>query len=364
MARRQRINTFSLSFLDIMFCGFGATVLIFMIINHATEERSEGYNRQLRAEVARLEEQVMIGEANLTRLKNSMQLVDDETAEAQGLSLQLIRTVTEMREELADSDQSTLARRESLAKLKADIQALEEDTRRLEGSRGGDEDIGNAARTFVGEGDRQYVTGMRVGGKHILFLIDASASMLDETIVNVIRRRNMNEADKLAGPKWQRALATVDWLTSQVPADSQFQIYTFNTTPTAVIPGTASTWQDGADSGLLDDAMERLRTTVPFNGTSLINALSVVNTLDPMPDNIYLVTDGLPTQGRRPPLVNKVSADGRLKHFRRAVRELPRGIPVNVVLFPFEGDPQAAASYWNLVHITGGSFMSPARDWP
>ena len=36
MARRKRsFTTFNLSFLDIMSCGFGAVVLVFLIIDHA-----------------------------------------------------------------------------------------------------------------------------------------------------------------------------------------------------------------------------------------------------------------------------------------------------------------------------------------
>jgi hypothetical protein len=29
-----------------------------------------------------------------------------------------------------------------------------------------------------------------------------------------------------------------------------------------------------------------------------------------------------------------------------------------------EGDPMAAAAYWNLARTTGGSFISPSKDWP
>lgn len=39
MARKRRgFNVFSLSFLDIMSCGFGATILVFLIIDHAGAE--------------------------------------------------------------------------------------------------------------------------------------------------------------------------------------------------------------------------------------------------------------------------------------------------------------------------------------
>ena len=34
------------------------------------------------------------------------------------------------------------------------------------------------------------------------------------------------------------------------------------------------------------------------------------------------------------------------------------------LMYPMEGDPLAAPSYWELALRTGGSFMSPSDDWP
>src|SRR3546814_4590621 len=55
----------------------------------------------------------------------------------------------------------------------------------------------------AGEGTRQYLAGMQVKGKRVLILMDTSASMLDETVVGVIRRRNMDIATQRASPKWR-----------------------------------------------------------------------------------------------------------------------------------------------------------------
>ena len=79
---------------------------------------------------------------------------------------------------------------------------------------------------------------------------------------------------------------------------------------------------------------------------------------------INLVTDGLPTQGSSPPSATTVSAEERLRHFERAARSVPSGVPVNTILLPMEGDAWAAAAYWKLAVQTRGSFMTPARDWP
>jgi len=48
----------------------------------------------------------------------------------------------------------------------------------------------------------------------------------------------------------------------------------------------------------------------------------------------------------------------------RAVRDLPFNVPVNIILYAMEGDPQAAPAYWWLALRTGGSMMAPSEDWP
>jgi hypothetical protein len=59
-----------------------------------------------------------------------------------------------------------------------------------------------------------------------------------------------------------------------------------------------------------------------------------------------------------------VSGRDRQKLFNQARDKLPRGIPVNVILAPMEGDPMAASALWQLAVSTRGSFLAPARDWP
>ena len=82
------------------------------------------------------------------------------------------------------------------------------------------------------------------------------------------------------------------------------------------------------------------------------------------PDNLFLLTDGLPTQGKRPPGSVMVSGEQRRRNFLSAVQKLPEGIPANTILFPMEGDPEAAALFWQFAMVTRGSFMAPSRDWP
>jgi hypothetical protein len=89
-----------------------------------------------------------------------------------------------------------------------------------------------------------------------------------------------------------------------------------------------------------------------------------MNALTPRPDNVYLLVDGLPTMGEEYPSRPGVSGRERLDHFLRATRGLPSGVPINVLLFPLEGDPQAASAYSSLALETGGSLLAPSEDWP
>ena len=188
--------------------------------------------------------------------------------------------------------------------------------------------------------------------------------MLDRTIVNVLRRRNMSPEQQRRAPKWQQVVNTVDWLTTQIEAGTQVQIIGFSDKATWLIPDSEGRWVTVSDGSELDAPLAALRASHPQGPTSLHAAFNAMNQLEPAPDNVFLLVDGLPTMGEILPTRRGVRADERLDHFNRAVRLLPSNVPVNVILFPMEGDPDAAPAYW-LVNIrTGGSMMAPSEDWP
>ena len=246
--------------------------------------------------------------------------------------------------------------------MRADIQSLEEELLRLQSS--AIEQTGSNARAFVGEGDRQYLTGMFLGGNRVLILVDTSASMLDETLVNIIRTRNMSDPNKRAAQKWQRAVRTVEWISSQLPVASQYQIYGFNSGVTAALEGSDGDWLEVADRDQLNAAVASVKQMIPQNGTNLARVFQAAAQLSPPPDNIYLITDGLPTLSSVASNARLITPAKRLELFDDAVEYLPNRTPVNIILFPLEGDPNASAAYWQLAQITRGSFLSPAKDWP
>lgn len=364
MARRKT-EVFGLSFMDCICCGFGATILLFTILNSRTHERAQVEKGALMAEVLLRERQVREAESRRVELRNALHRVDEEKVTAQGLSTRLIEVVRELELELAAREQQTVAQKEHVEKLKADLRSLEEDNKRLSGGVESQEVPGERARAFVGDGERQYLTGLRVGGRRILFLVDASASMLADTVVNAVRRRNLSEAARRKADKWVHATRTVDWLTTQVPRDARFQVYLFDSKVRAAVAGSEGVWLEAKEPGKLDQAVAAVKATAPLGGTSLQQAFASVRGLNPLPDNVILITDGLPTQGAAPtPGRGPVSSRERLRFYERALEELPRGVTVNTVLFPMEGDPLAPVSFWKLAMATHGSFMTPSRDWP
>ncbi|MCA0901586.1 vWA domain-containing protein [Microbulbifer agarilyticus] len=360
MARKnRRFTTFSLSFLDIMSCGFGAVALIFLIIKHGSDHDIQAENQDLSAEVNLLEEEVQFGRDHMVLARNTLDTTSDELAKAQGLARRIMEQIEEVKGNLAEVDSTTdemdIARlQEKLKKLEQAKKQLEEENKKL----------GNNVRKFVGDGDRQYLTGLRLGGDRILILLDSSASMLADELIKVIRTRNMSDSVKRNTEKWRRAKQTVNWLVAQFPQDSQYQIYTFNTGFQAAIVGTEDRWLNVDDRDQIDEAMKSLDKVVPQNGTSLERVFHAVNNMSPLPDNIILITDGLPTQGMKAPRGNTVSGKDRRKLFRNAVKVLPKSIPVNVVLAPMEGDPFAASEFWKLAMSSQGSFLAPSKDWP
>ena len=365
MARKRRsTEVFSMSFLDCMSCGFGAVILFFMIINSHVNATTEDDNSELMAETNRLEIEVLEGRKNLALARNTKQKLEVEKESAESKIAQIIALIKELQAELDKYDQDTLAKIERVEKLQSDIKSLEEEVKRLLAIKREQDAAGEQIREFKGDGDRQYLTGLRLGGERTLILVDRSASMLSDTLVNIIRRRNLPEAEQLRSRKWRQVIATVGWLTSQFQQDDLYQIYMFNNVAEPVIRGSEGVWLNAGDGSQLDEAVRVLRRTPPKNGTNMHAAFAIAKTLSPRPDNIILLVDGMPTMDAAMTDKRVIGASERLNLFGRAVRELPSGVPINIMLFPMEGDFDAPISFWSLALTSNGSFMTVSRDWP
>lgn len=362
--RSRPANVFSLAFLDVMSCGFGAIILLFVIINADTVKRKEKLNENLQGTVERLDVEVKEGRKYLVELKNSVNEAQQVVNQTEGLSRRVIQQIEKKKIELAQAQNDTLAKTEHINKLKAELKSLEEANKRLEGGASDAQSEGDSLLHFAGEGQRQYITGLTIGGEYLVILVDSSASMLADRIVNVIRHRLLPDQDKLRTSKWQQVISTVEWISTRIPRDSKFKVVTFNERVQSLNSDESDQWLDGGNPKHLQSVINNIRSTVPANGTSLYHAFQYIDQLDPRPDNVYLLTDGLPTQAKSKPRTNTVNARQRLKYFNDAVKLLPSSVPINIVLFPIEGDPDAASAFWTLSSRSNGVFFSPANDWP
>ncbi|NBP07915.1 MAG: VWA domain-containing protein [Gammaproteobacteria bacterium] len=340
MARRN-VEVFSLSFLDVICCGFGAVILFYTIISAQSGIERTRKAEDLSATVSKLEEEVITGAKNLVVLRNTLQKTESETISASSRATQLIEELQRKREESFIYDAETLAKRERIEKLKADVKALEESSRRLEASAKIATPRGELTGAGKSRASRRYITGLTLKGRRILVLFDRSASMLDEDLVNIIRLRNSPPAAQQGAEKWRRATDIASWIVNEIPDASQYQFYAFNTTATAM--------------GQL----------APAGGTSLINAFAAIRDMKVPPDQVILITDGLPTQGASTPAIRKlVKAETRVQFFLEAIRSKKDLPPVSVILLPMKGDTFAANRFWDLAIQTKGEFLMPSPDWP
>ena len=98
MARKIRTtSTFSLSFLDIMSCGLGAAVLIFLLLRHTIDGPSPIIDKQVLSEVSLLEEEIKQGELGLIRIRNTISDVSDESVTAQGLARKIEEDIDKLK---------------------------------------------------------------------------------------------------------------------------------------------------------------------------------------------------------------------------------------------------------------------------
>jgi hypothetical protein len=364
MKKRRAFEVFTLSFLDCICCGFGAVVLFYTIVQAQAGVEEVRRIDDLTGEVKKLEEQVLVGTKNLVQLRNTLEKTDEDATQAAARRARIAAELKQRRDQSSEFEGETLAKREHINKLMADVKSLQEGIKKLEGGALDKGPAGSRVKAFRGRGKRLYISALQVKGKRTLVLLDTSASMMDEDIAKILRLRNQPEAARRAALKWRRALDMVEWITAQLPDNSQFQVYGFNTKAKAVQPDTTGKWLQSSDPRAINNVLTAARSITPADGTSLVNALLMMRTIEPAPDQVILITDGLPTQGSVAPSRKFINAREREKLFDDAAKTVNKDIPIDVVLLPMKGDQPASHAFWRLARKTGGSYVIPSRDWP
>ena len=353
MIYRKKTAGFNLAFLDIMSCGLGAIILVFMLIKHNIND-SPVEQEQLKNDIETLEQSKQDARSRLEQL-------EAETAESTAY-IAVAKTQY-------DNDQAVLNKQytdeaitqQQIVTLKDDIKGIKIPKK---------EDL--VAIEQVNE--ETYLLGLKVEGKKIAILIDSSASMSNEKLIDIIKTKSSSNAVKQRASKWLRTKRVAKWLLARLPKNSDVVVISFN--ETAQVLGSKIGIKSNRQQAVAK-VLAELNHIVPTGATNLQQGLDLAN--QHSPSNIYIITDGLPTKGESNykslnPFASCSSLSGkshtisgvcRVKLFQQTILESgTTGAQIDVVLLPLEGDPDAINQYWTWTSSTGGLVISPAKDWP
>lgn len=347
MAVKRKTESTTLAFLDIISCGLGAVILIFLIIKHNVDIGSE-QTEDLQSQLASLIEQTKDLSVEMEGLRQQ-----NSDAEQAGKS---------MEDQLVDAEGKLVSLSRQNASKKEQNKIVEGKIEEIEVSTPVDQ------IDLQGVGQANYIIGMKVEGQRIAILIDHSTSMTYPTLEQAILSKFDTKAQRRNAPKWQQTIRIVKWLMVRIPTQSQFAFIGFNDKSGMISPGTS--WSSAANQGDLGNTVQNISSISPSGGTNLEVGVRLALNMHPKPTNIYIVTDGLPTQGSaRCAKKRSITPKCREKLLSNISSYLkntfPKGkVPINVILLPMTGDPSAQAHYWGWATATKGMVLSPSEKWP
>ena len=163
MIRRRALEEIGLSFLDVICCGFGAIILLLLIVKIA---------------------EPIVFEAPIVNLEGVVAQKRDSLHDMRGQTRELVRQISDRERQLA-SELAELARVEKeLSEVLAQYMATEEDANRQVTERSG---LGRARQSLSAEMERllglgfkrddDTIAGIPVDSEYIIFVIDTSGSM-------------------------------------------------------------------------------------------------------------------------------------------------------------------------------------------
>jgi hypothetical protein len=350
-AKRRETEVFSLAFLDCICCGFGAMILVFILTVSQKQVVDKANVDELKDRVRKMASQITISAEDLDRLAKVLAAAQLELQDINAKSNQDQLKLTDRRRELLLMLQQTGAMKDALNTLLGEKKNLPTED--------------HAPIPIPNVDRRQYLTGVKLQGEFVVFLVRSSGSMLDDTIDAATARLADTDAQKREAPKWQRAVRALEWMIASLDPETHFQIFFYNEETVPILPNRGDEWFSTTDKKTLSEIVQRLHEVVPQGGSNLEKAFTSVRYLPRLPDSIVLFSDGLPTKSDSLPYDGEVGPEQRIRFFEIAVKQLPPRVPVSTILFPLlGGDPAAPALYWELANATRGALVSPAKSWP
>ncbi len=350
--KRRETEVFSLAFLDCICCGFGAVILVFILTVSQKTSVDKSDVDAARERLRATQSSVALTQEELDRLARVLAAAQLELQDINAKSTQDQLRLSDRRKELLLMLQQTGALKDALHSLLGEKKALPT------------EDV--APPIPIPNVDRrQYLTGVKLQGEFVVFLVRTSGSMLDDTIDGASARLGDSDDKKREAPKWQRVIQSLEWMLASLEAETHFQILFFAEETASIIPTRGEEWFSTTDRKTMTEIISRLHKVVPKGAANLERAFTAVRFLPRLPDSIVLLTDGLPTRSDSLPMDGDIEEAHRIRFFEIATKQLPPRIPVSTILFPMlTGDPGAPGLYWELANATRGALVSPAKTWP
>jgi len=161
---RRPIDIFSLSFLDVVSCGFGAIILLLVLSRLGEPLVRERISQDLRAEVQRLEEQRDRARSQAREVNALLRQADQELADLRAQLSRQQGSVSALNQGLHQARLDLAAQERISGQMQSALQSLDDEMRQLTANRpppASDSPIG----------------GVVVDAEYVIFIIDTSGSM-------------------------------------------------------------------------------------------------------------------------------------------------------------------------------------------
>ena len=171
MKKKKRNNDFSLSFLDIMACGLGGVIIIFLLLDNRPDSKiteTDTNNEILIEEIERLSNSNLELstanqqlELNIANEKNKLSIIDKQNETLEKKIKDIGKTSKEINIEVSQL-------KEKISNMPQEI---------IEDPISNDELF-----------EENYIEGLTIVGKKICILLDSSSSMTDEKLLEIIKK--------------------------------------------------------------------------------------------------------------------------------------------------------------------------------
>lgn len=338
-----------------MSCGLGAIILVLMLVKYQSE-LPDTQASALQADIAAIDSQNQ-------RSQELLQMLRGESNQIRAGLSQLNTQLTDLETKINKEQDTQQSLQSQLAKLQSQTDTSAQTSA---------DPIPVANKKL-----EDYLLGLKVEGEKIVILVDSSASMTEERLIDIIRHKVAPARERRQAPKWRRTLRIVEWLVAKAPATSEYKVVHFAEQADFV---GGSDWKKGADSGDAATVLADFAKIAPEGGTNLHAAVTLMRDSAQGFSNVYLITDGMPTQGKAgipgaasalfsgcASITGKaqtISGKCRRVLLDNVISSYKESAPVNVILLPLEGDSGAAGAFWQWTAKNTGLLIAPETSWP